>query len=727
MSWLKLSRGATFPQRLGRSGLGSFALVRFPGKSLDLVAPPPFARRPSDIIKARATLEKGHLAGDEFSSAFFTFSLGKRCFEESKQVVQRQAQDVLADGNFEKIQEAMQAMQLEVLTTTNDIAQSEAWLGKIPEVSSKFPYSWNQWSNLRLEEMQDNIGECMWSMAQVIEHAAATATTKIFDGCRPHMVILDNLLAQRERSSGLSQEVWEEVRVLSMSAWNLRRGLAGFRCALVAACESMTKLLADLGTKKGLQDNFMETLEVLRETVEAPQTWCDMLWALLKGLEAFDGIMSKSTLLGAGVESSPNILAKFELGMKCGIPQSDPSLSDTQRDDLVRSTPLLCLVAALYTYQKRIREEPQMPGESWRVKMSALPEDGLVEQCVDWLETSVLATIVHDEIWSPLRDGCFQFVLEDLKIMSASTVEDEDASGTIDENFLSLLVGADLVAMAGTAKAHLNHTGSGVVAAGGSQSKALPHVQRCIAFSHMLSLTSRGQVLASGWQHTPNEAKLLSDDGDGGLCKWVLTTFSSMHTVMLWAALVQNFLWGAARSELFQPFKPGAKASGTANDPTGVFGMVSATALDAMSNLKAALAKFSTELSSPVADAQQLAPYNLVRPLSFCRQWCSQVGSFLRGSQVEFACAASNFMKDFASDLESATPRWDALFPSRQAVDWTLVNSRILQHAKRPLVGPMARALKAVKNVVESRLQEWGGGGAPPASTPPSITTPRTR
>lgn len=273
---------------------------------------------------------------------------------------------------------------------------------------------------------------------------------------------------------------------------------------------------------------------------------------------------------------------------------------------------------------------------------------------------------------------------------ATTTTNEETANGPINTNFLSLLISADTSAMMQHLVEHFC-----LVDGAAAATNVLPHIKHCEAIIHVLHETSRGPIVAPGWQYSHETATPLSSDSSGLLSN-ILICFSQLYSSMLFASAAQHFVFGGAASELFaspqiDPQAPTAK-------PKVESAAVSNLAIGAIFNLEASLSKLIALCSGDSLRDIDGGGHNLCRTISFCNLWAVQAQSFMKGCIVKIFNLASGYLQEHAEALESSIPRWTSLFPPgpSAAVDWDLVVSRMLQNPRRPTVLPMMKYMKAV-------------------------------
>lgn len=241
----------------------------------------------------------------------------------------------------------------------------------------------------------------------------------------------------------------------------------------------------------------------LREVLDAPKSWVDMLWAYLTGVEVMLPIVLKSALVTGRAVMYPKVLEDFLIDPGDGIIDEVSGVPPAERSQALAQVSLLRLIARLYACQARVRDEPTMPGSAWRPVARMLQDDAKVEEVIDWLETGALASSIHNLILDPLRRLCFEGLAAEFQVTAAVTAEDFVAVRPVNEKSLSLLISADVGAMVAVARSYMEFGN----ADGPVKADILPHARHCIVFTRFLEETSRGGVHAATFQHTIGEAK----------------------------------------------------------------------------------------------------------------------------------------------------------------------------------------------------------------------------
>lgn len=178
--------------------------------------------------------------------------------------------------------------------------------------------------------------------------------------------------------------------------------------------------------------------------------------------------------------------------------------------------------------------------------MEALEADDDVNYMVGWLQKSEVGVFVHVGVWGPIRDGCFQGLMNDYSVLSASVVDQSSIlEKVVGNSTIGRLINCDCAALASEAQKYIEF-GSG----GTGKTEVLPYIKTTTIFIHALTETSRGTLLAPGLQHSLGEPARLPDRGDE-LSGRLLLEFAQMRTVMMMASVAHSFLFGPSSQTLF--------------------------------------------------------------------------------------------------------------------------------------------------------------------------------
>lgn len=240
---------------------------------------------------------------------------------------------------------------------------------------------------------------------------------------------------------------------------------------------------------------------------------------------------------------------------------------------------------------------------------------------------------------------------------------------------------------------------------GASTACIAPHIRHTQAFVHILSETAKDDsaVSMAGFQNVHNdETKVLSGKGD--LCEKILGCYSSMCTVILLASAAHAFIFGRGSAAALLRDVPQRQASG--------HGEPAAMALEApiaLVNLKSSLDEFEAHLRDDCLPPSDLTGLRLCRSVGFCAQWAAQMRTFCFGALAEMFKLAARTLHDMAEGLDSAIPRWGALFPANQEIGISLVTAKILNHPKRASVPTTVRHIKKTLAELDKVSMAMGG------------------
>lgn len=459
--------------------------------------------RPSDVAKAKRVLEAGHDRHDEFCDAFYSFEVGKYCRDRGDDLVRRHSHDLLADGAFEAASSLLEGSGIDSIADNETVSVAIDWLKLVPDCGSKVLSSWGDWSLMRKEERREDLVCILEKMVHVVEHSVALATGLVITAIRPFTEDVTEQLAGRDPGAMPTPSAFCYMSALSSSAWEMLQELGPLR-EQTLSCINYLESLLDSITKSSMNDvNIGDATSELLETLGAPFSWLEMLWVYLGGLEVMYVIVMRSPIAKLQPPLTyPDMLTEFLDQSGKPYPE-DLDMRPPRRAEALSKVPFLRLLTKCYFCQDRVSKEPVMPGEFWRPIAKILPEDAVVEETIDWLETGPLASLVNDEVWVPLRDSIFTSLGQEFQITSATTIEASVASGPIDAKSLPLLISADLAKMASHTRSYIDFADI----SGSTGIKLLPHAKHCVAFCSVLAQTSKGSLLAPVFQHTLAEAK----------------------------------------------------------------------------------------------------------------------------------------------------------------------------------------------------------------------------
>lgn len=656
--------------------------------------------RPSDIARSKRVLEAGRTKADELCAAMFTYKIGRFCVQVAEDVIRRHAQDIVSDTSYKAGLELLSCAAPDILVKESDIASSTKYLRSIPTIGSKLMSAWADWSQLRAEEQLEDMVNALNNLVRIIEHGAAILTSSIIDACQVSIVSIDNEFAD-DKPSGALVEV---VASLSRLAWDHRRSLDSFRIQLHKGIDYMTSMLDALAkSSKGLAD-VHSVVDSLGDALLAPRSWTNMLWAFLSGLEAMGPILRKSLAITDASTIYPNILEDLQAFRSAGSKGISIDMTETQRTEVEAAIPLLHFLSELYANQKLVAEEPTIPGEAWRSIMPSLTSDESVDFVIDWLEQGSVADYIHNRLWAPLRAAIFDHLLNELRIADTMTMQDSAADGADNSTILNLLLNFDTSALANDAGKNLKATD------GLPTTEVMRHTQHTLMITHIVAETSRGCIHIGKFQHSHAEATMIDCDL-GGLLSALLALYNQMYTVMVMAAMTHFSIFGAGVADIFQDKSCGSASTRIAT-PSSSSSSISRTVIVAINGLDSALRLLDEHLGHDALTDIDSQKYNLVRSMSFCKQWFSHMRSFLHGAQSELTRIVSRHLQSRATELENSVPRWNALFPPAGNIDWDLVTARLLAHPRRSSVAPLIKATKSIMNDFNTMRSTFTSGAS---------------
>lgn len=222
------------------------------------------------------------------------------------------------------------------------------------------------------------------------------------------------------------------------------------------------------------------------------------------------------------------------------------------------------------------------------------------------------------------------------------------------------------------------------------------HTQHTMTVTNIVAETSRGGIHIGKFQHTHTDATMI--DGDfAGMLTPLLSVYNQMYTVMNMASLTHFSIFGPGVAELLDKGSDNVAARVAPAPTSTAKSSISRMATFAINGLDSALNLLADQLDHEALADVDSQKYNLVRSMSFCRQWLSHMRAFLHGAQRELSRLVSRHLQVLATELENSVPRWSALFPLGP-IDWDLAAGRLLAHPRRSSVAPLIKVTKNIMN-----------------------------
>lgn len=141
------------------------------------VQPPIALARPSEILKSKDVLEAGASKQIEFCVSFCKYSLGVKIMAHVASVLERNAQDILADKSLAYVQDHFKTIggnsMMEDLPDRSGIEDATKFQPVAEEAAPKLIEALVTWSAARLEERWEDVQECIAGCVHVHRHGAA--------------------------------------------------------------------------------------------------------------------------------------------------------------------------------------------------------------------------------------------------------------------------------------------------------------------------------------------------------------------------------------------------------------------------------------------------------------------------------------------------------------------------------------------------------------------------
>lgn len=259
---------------------------------------------------------------------------------------------------------------------------------------------------------------------------------------------------------------------------------------------------------------------------------------------------------------------------------------------------------------------------------------------------------------------------------------------------MSLLLSADTQPLVHYVTNHIDLSGNQAA------SEVFPHIKRSMSVAQALVQTARSDILMASWQYSHETATPMGCEA-GGMASQVIMCFSQLFTVMLFVASSHHYVFNADPSTLFGTFAKPAAAP-TDNTHKTANPHLSQVALGSIFNLHGSLQKLDMMLNADAFANFDAMGFYLCRTINFVQNWSSQVRCFTLGCISRVMELSSKHLHDRVEELDSAVPRWDALFPAGVAPDWNLISTRILMHPRRNMVMPLIKHINAVTRDLEN-------------------------
>ncbi len=309
-----------------------------------------------------------------------------------------------------------------------------------------------------------------------------------------------------------------------------------------------------------------------------------------------------------------------------------------------------------------------------------------------WLTTGLFAKTIFERYWLPFKTSLVQKFLDETRICCTTTMDNARATGQVDQTFLPFLMNVSLADLDKVAKDECDFSST-------TSRTMLPrHVRRSILLRDFFSKTTCGSdgdaLVIPGIQNTSLQclpmipADLLT----------LMHMFTVMHTGMLVSASV-HALFFASDAKFVHPWRsPVSKSEeyGIKTQPLML--------LETLEIALETLTEMGQTAAVIVLDAKG---YSLKLSVSHCVQWVSQLEMFLKGCRATLVRQVAGELKEMASALDAALPRWDFVFVD-QVLREDLAKERVLLHPKRSSINPLTKHVNATNKLLTDSAKEWG-------------------
>jgi hypothetical protein len=133
--------------------------------------------RPSSVSWALKCIGDHKKRQDSLAVAWHEYPLGNLCINAAKDIVERQATDIIADNAFGVAKEVLAFCVIDPRSQIVGIEVAAGSLDRIREATVKLSASLNTWSAARKEEMFDDVISLIGTMVDTVKHAVVLMIT----------------------------------------------------------------------------------------------------------------------------------------------------------------------------------------------------------------------------------------------------------------------------------------------------------------------------------------------------------------------------------------------------------------------------------------------------------------------------------------------------------------------------------------------------------------------
>lgn len=129
--------------------------------------------------------------------------------------------------------------------------------------------------------------------------------------------------------------------------------------------------------------------------------------------------------------------------------------------------------------------------------------------------------------------------------------------------------------------------------------------------------------------------------------------------------------------------------------------------VQSLSALRAAIGDLNDKMSDSMLASVELGSLNLRLPLASCKQFVGCLLSWATKSQNFVLEASTKMLQDTSEKLESFIPRYESAFSADGNIDIVYARQRILGCPKKATIKPHVRFLRAIVTNIAAAIKEW--------------------
>lgn len=649
-----------------------------------------------------AVLDAGNSRNNAFCQAFFQLRLGKVCSAAARDVIERSASDRLGDASFkvgcELIFDQEGKLEEEPFGGRNEFGESvEKAVGKIGGALAS-------WSSMRTEEQWPEVSNIMDELYSLVESRYAAALRilvfRTINGIKTANRVGEAWQASSWSAEGrASSDAIAAYTDAAMSVVNTEADVRRIVCD-AERCGMALLRLATVVQEVGKVEPTMKE-ELLSACQRDLSSLSQLGLAMTMHIQAVSQCQRILSAQPASLEPW-FLLQEYEewLATKEGV--SD----DMQEESIVPhslasaaiSMPFLGLGAALVDAINATRKcVEEFDFKVMLESVSDMPTVDDIMVALRFLIAGPFAAAWREVVWDSIVERCVEHLIETSRIMGTNCIDRVATERGVDQHFLALLIRSDLGNLEKEAAEHINFNDC--------LAKLMPHARAAATLKHIMLKTARATE-ENGYkfrclQHsieTATPVPLL-------LCSELVLLAAQMKTVMVIAAVANRKIFDGAEGLFISPeFVVSPKGKQLAQSPGPC-----AEPLSMIQNLASAVGALSGMLAKDIFVDVDSGGYNLMKPLAHCRQWCSDINSFLQGLRLQWAREGARMLRSRANSLEEAVPRWSTIIGDDQ-LDHVLVKARLLDNPKRHLVRPTITFLSSTMKKITEMEQNWEVG-----------------